>query len=146
MADAAWTNWSLFRSLTIVRDNGNVANSKEENWKDAWFFSIGGAYTPASLSDWTFNLGVAYDQSPVKDEFRTPRVPDNDRTWISAGASYRPMANLELSLGYTHIFVDSADINDTESTSLQGLTLTNSLQGSYDSHVDIVAIGATYRF
>jgi len=146
MADVAWTNWSLFRNLVIVRDTGVVASAKEENWKDAWFYSIGGSYTPASLSDWTFNLGVAYDQSPVRDGYRTPRVPDADRTWISAGASYRPMENLELSLGYTHIFVDSASINDTESTAVGAATVTHTLQGSYDSHVDIVAIGATYRF
>lgn len=144
MADVAWTNWSQFRTLTIVRDNGVIASQKEENWKDAWFFSLGGSYSPTSLPDWTFNAGVAYDQSPVRDAYRTPRVPDNDRTWLSLGASYRPMENLELEMGYTHIFVDTARIDDTESNATLGYSHT--LQGSYDSHVDIVAFGATYRF
>lgn len=142
MADVAWTNWSQFKRLTVVRSNNAVASDKEENWQDAWFFSVGATYTPASLPSWRFNGGLAYDQSPVRDEFRTPRVPDNDRTWVSLGAAYSPTPNMDLTFGYTHIFVDKADINDTES----GNGYSHTIQGSYDSHVDIVAIGATYRF
>ncbi len=142
MADVAWTNWSVFRSLVIVRDNGVVASQKEEQWDDAWFFSVGASYSPKSLEDWTFNAGLAYDQSPVPDSHRTPRVPDSDRTWVSLGASYAPTDNLDLSLGYTHIFADKASINDTETISGTDY----SLIGSYKSHVDIVALSASYRF
>ncbi len=32
--------------------------------------------------------GLAYDEEAIKDEFRTARIPGNDRKWLSLGASY----------------------------------------------------------
>jgi long-subunit fatty acid transport protein len=45
--------------------------------------------------------------------FRNPRIPDNDKHWLSVGASYLPSPNLQLIFGYSHVFVDSARIENT---------------------------------
>ena len=37
---------------------------------------------------WKFRGGLAWDQSPVNDTDRTPRLPDADRFWLSVGAQY----------------------------------------------------------
>lgn len=142
MADAAWTNWSLFRSLVVVRsDTGALVSGKEEAWEDAWFFSLGTTFKPTD--QWELSLGVAFDQSPVPTSHRTPRVPDADRTWLALGAGYQVTEAIRLNASYTHIWVDNAAINDT--TSLGG-PLTDNLRGSYESDIDIVSIGGTIKF
>ncbi len=83
--------------------------------------------------------GFAFDKSPVKDEFRTPRIPDGDRYWLSVGASYRPSENLSLDISYAHLFVGTLPIN-------QGTSTTGFLRGEYDNHVDIVGAQVTWNF
>jgi long-chain fatty acid transport protein len=74
----------------------------------------------------------------VSDSHRTARIPDEDRFWIATGASYQLTDTVQLDAGYTHIFVNSASINETTS---QG-----TLSGSYDNSIDILTIGSTVRF
>ncbi len=45
---------------------------------------------------------------PVQDAFRTPRLPDTDRTWLAIGARYQPSPTWWLDFGYTYIWVDNA--------------------------------------
>ena len=51
-----------------------------------------------------FRAGLAYDQSPVRDAQRTPRLPDNDRTWLAIGAQYRASPQLAFDVGY-HVHI-----------------------------------------
>ena len=56
-------------------------------YDDGWFFSAGAEYR------WTERLtvrgGIGYEISPITDQVRTPRLPDNDRFWASIGASWK---------------------------------------------------------
>ena len=54
---------------------------------------------------------MAWDQSPIPDSTRTPRIPGNDRVWFSAGVGYRFNRNWSWIAFYTHVFVERADIN-----------------------------------
>jgi long-chain fatty acid transport protein len=60
----------------------------------------------------TVRGGVAYDQSPVSDKFRTARLPDEDRYWIAIGGTYAVTDAISIDAGYTHIFVKDASINE----------------------------------
>src|SRR3569832_754440 len=87
---------------------------------------------------WKLRAGLAYDQSPVPNAVRrTPRVPDNDRTWLSIGAGGTLTRSLRLDVAYTHIFVKDTSIQNTFESSVPQLRHT--LSGSYDSSVDIVS-------
>ena len=47
----------------------------------------------------------------MTDAYRTPRIPDGDRTWVSMGASYAFSKSFTVDFGYTHICVkDSRSI------------------------------------
>ncbi|MEP7182385.1 MAG: outer membrane protein transport protein [Betaproteobacteria bacterium] len=140
MADAQWTGWSTLQDLTFVRTSGAILSSTPENFKDVWRFSLGANY---KYSDqWKFRMGVAYDQSPVQDEFRTPRLPDSDRVWLSGGAQWTFNKNLKLDVGATYIWVEDGTINNNAgSTSTYGL-----VKGSYSNNVIIVSGQATYSF
>jgi long-chain fatty acid transport protein len=54
--------------------------------------------------------GVAYEESPITDEVRTPRLPDNDRIWLSLGATYKWSDKLSFDAAFTHIFVKDTPI------------------------------------
>lgn len=88
--------------------------------------------------------GVAHDQTPIKDNFRTPRTAGEARTWIAAGLGYKPLVNLSIDLDYTHIFVKEPTLNLT--TAGVGNTFKGNLSGSYDSAIDILCLQVSYRF
>ncbi len=44
---------------------------------------------PTTMDDnWTFRTGIAFDDSPVPADKRSISIPDQDRLWLSAGATY----------------------------------------------------------
>ncbi|HZI85047.1 MAG TPA: outer membrane protein transport protein [Casimicrobiaceae bacterium] len=138
MADLQYTGWSTIKDLTIVRSTGVVLSSTPENFRDTWRISGGANYRYSDR--WTFRGGVAYDQSPVRDAERTPRLPDNDRTWLAVGVQYRYSPSLSFDLAYAYIWVRDPNINQNEgNTAANGL-----INGSYRSNVNIVGLQLTY--
>ena len=127
MGDVQWTNWSQFDELRVKFNKAGVPDDvTQEQWHDSWFYALGAHYKPI---DWlTLRAGVAYDQTPVRDKFRTARAPDEDRFWIAAGGSYAFNSWISADLGYTHIFVRDADINENVTTG----SVTHQLNGQYD--------------
>jgi long-chain fatty acid transport protein len=98
-----WTNWSLFDAIRVQDSNGGPISTSEQNYKDSWSLHFGGEYDVTDR--WTLRAGIATDSTPTVDEFRTSRVPDGDRTWLSAGASARLTDSMEVRLSYAHVFV-----------------------------------------
>ena len=95
MGEAAWTRWSCFRDLTIKFHNPVQPNSvTEEDWRDTWFFAVGLTWRPDER--WTVRGGAAFDQDPNRNRTRNPRLPTDDRYWLSLGVGYRPFENLEI--------------------------------------------------
>jgi long-chain fatty acid transport protein len=140
MADVQYTGWSSVQELRITRSTGATLDVTPENFRDTWRAAVGANYHYSN--QWMFRAGLAYDQSPVRDAQRTPRLPDNDRTWISIGAQYRFSPQLALDAGYTYIFVSNSSINQNEgNTAANGL-----INGSYKANVNIVSAQLTYTF
>jgi long-chain fatty acid transport protein len=137
MGDAIWTHWSRFQELRIRFDNGAADNVTQEQWRDATYVAFAVNYKPNDA--WKLRLGVAYDPTPVKDEFRTARIPDNDRTWLSVGARYDLTKASSVDLGYAHLFLRDANIQET-------ITGAGSLKGKYTSHADIVSVQFNQTF
>lgn len=136
LADITWTGWSDFDELRIVRTNGALLGVTAENWSDSYRYSVGVNYR---MNDkLTLRTGLAYDETPVSDTYRTVRIPDESRTWLAFGAHYRLSNKTALDFGYAHLFVKDARINKTES----GVTLT----GKYDASVDILSAQLTHNF
>ena len=109
LADVSWTEWSNIPTLDIFRSSGTRLSTTPLNWKDTWRVGVGANFHVNS--QWTLRMGAAYDESPVPDADRTPRVPDQDRKWLAIGAQYRWSKQLVFDVGYSHIFVKDASIN-----------------------------------
>ena len=138
LADITWTGWSSFEELRIDFDNPNQpASVQEENWNDVWRFSVGTTFRPTP--DWALRFGLAYDQSPIEDEYRTARIPTNDRFWIALGVGYAVTEFMVIDLSYMHVFIESADMNDTVATG-------QNLRGSFDGSADVLALQFTFTF
>ena len=138
-ADITRTGWDTFRELRIRFDNPAQPDTVvEENWKDSYKYSVGLDYM---LNDkWTLRGGVALDETPIPEEFRTARLPDDDRNWLSLGASYQPNDKLSFNIGYAHLFIsDDIFFDQTGSTG-------DRVAGTFEADADILGFEIGYVF
>jgi len=143
MADVAWTRWNRIDEFRVKFDNPAQPDAvTEADWQDTVYVAAGVTFRPAE--PWTLRAGFAYDESPVPDRTRTPRVPDSDRYWLSFGASYQPRQNISLSLGYAHIFGTGASVKLAADT--PGNAESGNLSGDVDSSADIVGLQLRITF
>jgi long-chain fatty acid transport protein len=142
-----WTNWSRIGTTAINQPNGapstivGNAVTLPFQYKDGWFFSAGAEY------QWSEQLmvrsGVGYEKSPITDQVRTPLLPDNDRLWLSAGATYKLTPKMSFDLAYSHIFVKSTSVNVVAGNPWwDGVNYI----GDVSSHVDIISVAMNYRW
>jgi long-chain fatty acid transport protein len=140
MADITWTQWSSFEELRIEFDNPLKADSVQpENWDDTYKLSLGFNYR--HNADWTFRGGIAYDQSPVPGlEYRTPRIPGNDRKWLAGGFTYSASPALRVDIALAHLFVSDTDLDTTDES------YGHHLAGSYETDANILSAQANWSF
>jgi long-chain fatty acid transport protein len=93
----------------------------------------------------TLRGGVGFEQSPIDDRVRATRLPDNDRVWLSAGATYQWNERLSLELAYSHIFLDESPINLVPGNPTFNPAL-GTFIGTANSDVDILSFALRYRF
>ena len=136
MGDLSRTGWGSFNQLDVVRTSGATLMSVPENWRNTWRISVGANHRYSE--QWMSRIGLAYDQTPVSDTYRTARVPDNDRTWLSFGGQYKPSGGSVIDFGYAHLFVKDASINSTAAAP--------ALVGDYKNSVDILSVQYTRSF
>ncbi len=112
LGSIVWTNWSRFQRLTVEDDSGTVFIDSEQCYRDTWSYSLGGEYDLSQAL--TLRAGAMFDQTPTTDAFRTTRVPDGNRTWASAGATWHVTPSLAVNASYAHVFVKAADAERTD--------------------------------
>lgn len=143
MADAQWTRWSRFHELKIAFDNPAQPDSiTEEEWQDTWFVGVGATFRPDDA--WTLRSGFAWDQDPTSNSHRGPRIPTDDRYWLSLGLGWTPIPDFSLDLGYTHIFIEDTAIDLKASD--RGNAARGNLKADVSGSVDILALQARWAF
>ena len=116
---ARWTHWSQsFPEFTLRSDAKLLASAGGQqkfnyNYDNSWTLTAGLDWY--YNENWTLRCGTGWDESPAhKAISRTIRIPDNDRFWLSAGASYT-QENWQFDVGYTHMFArTSKALNDAQ--------------------------------
>jgi long-chain fatty acid transport protein len=151
MADISWTGWSNLQQLTVVRTAASllpapapggaassVLTTLPFSWDNTWRYSVGANY---KMSDQVkLRFGLAFDQTPTHDSLRTPRLPDQDRTWLAIGVQYKPSKQGTLELGYAHEFVKDATVN------VAVPPLPGALVGTFKNKADIISIQYSHSF
>lgn len=135
LADVTFTRWSEIQTVSILNPaNGTTRDTLVLNFDDSFRYSLGLNYK--CTDRFTGKIGVAFDETPVNDQDRTVRLPDTDRKWIAVGGSYRVGSTGKLDLGYAHLFLSDAPIDQT-----RGSAATNGrVAGSYEGSIDILSI------
>lgn len=143
LADWTWTGWSSIQALDIARTDGSPLSSVPLNFEDTW--RIGGGLNYKLNDTWKLRLGTAYDTTPVQDEFRTPRLPDQDRVWLAGGFAWKLSEKATVDVGYAHIFIDDAT-SDLPNQETPTSTPAGALVGTYGAKVDILAVQLAFKF
>jgi long-chain fatty acid transport protein len=140
LGDVAWTGWSSVQELRVVRDSGTTVSLTPERWRDTLRYAIGASYDFSPRL--TLRGGAAYDNTPVPDATRTPRLPDCDRIWLTTGARWQPTDSLLVDFGYAYLIGKKVPLNQNAgNTAASGLLL-----GEQESDIDIVSAQLLYRF
>lgn len=139
LADAVWTGWSSLDELRAEFENPATPASEEPlGWEDVWRVSLGTEYY--ANDQWTLRAGAAFDESPIPNsQLRSARLPGNDRTWVTLGASLSLSGSSSVDIATAHIFVDDTNINRRGSTGDQ-------LIGEYESDGAVLTFQFNYRW
>lgn len=143
LADVTFTGWSSFKTLTAYTGS-TVVSTTPENFNNTVSLSVGADYRLNEQV--TLRAGTMYDPTPVKNQFRTPRIADNDRIWLSIGATYKPIPSLALTGAYSHLFAANTNVNLADAGPGTPNFLRGNLNASYNLAIDIVSVQATYKF
>jgi len=140
-ADVAWTEWSNIRAIDVInKGNGLVIDQLELLYDDTMRYALGFTHKDVS-SPWTWRFGVAFDEAPQTNPSLTnPRIPDQDRTWFSAGFNYELSPQTSLDFGYTYIKVDKSRLNNLDTQTGHHVV------GNFDANVNIVGVQANWKF
>lgn len=147
MAEYQRVYWSSFDRLDFIGDEashhvtGRVISRVYENWRDTNFYALGASY---QIDDqWKARFGIAFDQAAAKRAERTPRIPDSDRLWYSAGLNYQYNDKLSFDMAFTYIKAKSAVVNSAEN---QKFTSSPNVYAEYKNSVKIWGLSLNYKF
>ena len=148
MGDVTYTGWDSVQNLTVIRTTaapgaaaGSVLTNLPFLWDNTWRYGVGANYrVNQSLK---LRFGVAYDETPTKDATRTPRLPDQNRTWLAFGVQFKPFKQGTLEFAYAHEFVKDATVNIPAA----GTTCAaGCLTGTFKNKADILSIQYSHAF
>lgn len=142
LADATWTRWSRFKELRVDFSNTLPDAVTPENWNNTMRYSIATNYHYNDKLK--FRAGFAYDEGAIDNQFRTARIPDNDRKWLSFGVGWQATPATKLDIGYAHLFIRDTKIDDDQTSAALGRN--GRLRGEYDASVDILSMQVTHNF
>ncbi|MDX5594112.1 OmpP1/FadL family transporter [Pseudovibrio sp. SPO723] len=147
MGTFEWTNWSRFGNFNVFNQSGIVLPQAALGFQysDGYFLSFGAEYDfDEHVDGLTVRAGLGYEWSPISEKDRSIRLPDTNRVWVSAGASYEYNENLSFDLGYSHLFAESDDINiGPGHPAYNGVVI---YQGDVEASVDIISAAFRYKF
>jgi long-chain fatty acid transport protein len=138
--EVQWTGWSAFDQILVM--SGNPPFNNVQGYEDSWMVSIGAVYRLNDL--FILRGGAGWDQSPVRDRFRTVAVPDVDRYMVGLGFGYRLNEALSVDGAYTHYFAAEKGTMNISSANTDPFTGFVVLNGEYTNQLDYLAL--TFRY
>lgn len=134
MGDLSYTRWNTLDRLVVINKNTGTQLGAAEvfNYDNAWRIAWGAAY---KLNDaGKLKFGVAYDRTPVSTAYRSVRLPDTNRLWLSLGGQWHIGTASTLDVGYSYIYMQDPKIR-------QGAAI-----GKYDNDAHVVGVQYSVRY
>ena len=147
-ADVEWTDWSSIKqdlveypslaagdSKLIYLNDGNPA---AKDWTDVFAFGFGTEYQATDKLE--LRCGYLYEQTPIPSATFDSALPGANRHGITLGAGY-DFKDVKVDVSYMFLAFRDRDItNDV------GSNTGANINGKYKAHVNIFAVGFTYKF
>ncbi|WP_245959178.1 OmpP1/FadL family transporter [Marinomonas pollencensis] len=136
------TGWSsMDEGLNIDFDSDQPNSVLTFGFEDQWMYSAGLTYDYSKKL--TLRTGIARDNSPATDEYRSARTPDGDRTWYSVGGTYHFNDASSATFAYTYVDIEevSVDRDGTGEDSARG-----SYSADYSSSASVISLAYNMSF
>ena len=142
-AGAQWTEWSSYKTLQAVFDNGTSLTSPK-NWHNAWLWRIGAQYRVNKYLD--LRAGFLYDVTPIPSDTLDPLVPSGDRKGFCGGFGLH-LGGFTVDTGYNYIKDESRSWNNPSGAVKVGPATITRVTGKFEkAYAHIFALNVTYRF
>ncbi|MGH8744770.1 MAG: OmpP1/FadL family transporter [Burkholderiales bacterium] len=139
LSDVKFTRWSYFNEIRVRFDNGAPDAVTVENWRNTIRASIGLTYRYSDALK--LRGGIGFDQSPVRGDFRTARIPDSHRKILAAGANYKVSKAGSVDFAYVRLIANDSTINNNQLATGGG-----QLVGNYTLDVNILSLQYNHNF
>ncbi len=106
---------------------------KPYEWQDSLRLAIGGTYY--LNNSFTLRAGYMHDSS-AQDELTSISVPDSDRNWISAGATWHIDDKSNVDFGFTYLIGQDTEVTELDLAGNPALTAT--------TRADAILLGLQY--
>jgi long-chain fatty acid transport protein len=139
--DFTLSAWSRYDSLTfnIGDAPGYATRTAGRRYEDAMAFRVGGEYAYSDML--TLRAGVSYDETPIRDEYISPDLPDGNKLGGALGLSWKFSPNLSADAAYQFEYAA-----ERTSRVVQARASVNNVGGTYRTRVHTAALGLSYSF
>jgi len=140
LANIGWQEWSEFgKSDITISSQTTTSLTQDRNYDDTWHVALGVQYRIAE--PWLLSAGIAYDESPVDDDDRTPDLPLDRQIRYALGAQYE--WDDDLTFGFAYEYLDAGDAKIDQ---FRG-PLAGRLEGEYDTNeIHFFAFNLSWKF
>ncbi len=139
MGSFIYTQWTTLQNLILNHIAGvdlmgpttDIQIIIPQKFHNTWNFSLGADYYVTDQI--TLRGGLGYDQTPVRNAYRNVQLPDNDRYSVALGGHYQASKTVGLDIGWSHIFIERANLNPPpQALGSQVVTTNGSVTGGGD--------------
>ena len=131
--DFNWTGWSSYDTLTFKFDNKETPESKSvKDWQDVVTHRFGLDIT--YKEKFSIRGGIYIDNSPIKDGFVSPELPDITQTAYTGGFGYK--INEKFSIDFSFI---------RQSAERRDLLLAANFDGNYRRKVNVYGLALNIK-
>lgn len=132
------TGWSSYDSLNFTFPSAypalNASGKNARKYKDAIAVRLGVQYSATKKLD--IRAAAAFDQSPVKDGYVTPDLPDANKYVFALGLTFKISEALHVDASY--LFETFTERQDVNKETMFG--------GSYKTLIHAAGLGINYNF
>ena len=156
---ATWTQWSKFTDITVLSESAvpSISASTQqaqtlnsdgyigyipEQWQDTWAYALGANYVYSD--NLTLKAGIARDNSPVNDNYRSARIPADSRSWFTIGAHYQPQQPWSIDVAAGMMLMDDSSVTDHEYNAQTNRIYNSSYQADYEINAYVVSLQFNY--
>ncbi|KZN15315.1 OmpP1/FadL family transporter [Marinomonas sp. TW1] len=138
------TGWGSMDGINIDFDSNQPNSVLTFGFEDQWMYSAGVNYVYSDKL--TLRTGIAMDNSPVTDEYRSARTPDGDRKWISVGATYDFNDMTSASFAFTHVMIEDVSVDRDFTGSGEEDQGRGTLNADYESSANVFSASVSMAF